>query len=182
MKLKFDNTDLGLFTSSVDSKESKPKIKIIYFTSSYCLEKHLTDKDFIYLLESKYKLKEKFDFEIVIYFINSENQRLDSDSINKLNSKKLDYTLKQVKNDSSELKDIKSTLEKKLRKKIENIQCSQISLFVEFNGKEKLVHRGDITFAKDLHGLLNDLYLYPEIYKESIVLSFKNFSKIFHFN
>lgn len=180
MKLKFDNTQLGLFQPSGVSDESRPKIKILYFTSSFCLEKPLTDSDFIYLMESKYKLKEKFDFEIVIYFINSENQRLDSDSINKLNSKKLDYTLKQVKNDSSELKDIKSTLEEKLRKKIENIQCSQIALFVKFRGKEKLVHRGGITFAKDLHGLLNDLYLYPEIYKESIVLSFENFSKIFH--
>ena len=178
MKLKFDNTQLGLFQPSKVSDESGPKIKILYFTSSFCLEKPLTDSDFIYLMESKYKLKEKFDFEIVIYFINSENQRLDSDYINKLKSKKLDDTLKQVKNDSSELKDIKSTLEEKLR--IENIQCSQIALFVEFSGKEKLVHRGGITFAKDLHGLLNDLYLYPEIYKESIVLSFENFSKIFH--
>jgi hypothetical protein len=174
MTLKIEDTKLDIFGSDNNSSSEKPRLKILYFTSSGCLEKPQTEGEWQQLLNCTIQAKKEFDSEIKIYFINSENERLDRSSVEKIRRKDIGQII-PVEPNSEILNEIKKDLSSRLKRNITSLQCGQVILYLDYKNKTSLVHNGGITFSKNLHGLLNDLILH-QLHKES-----KNNSYIFTF-
>jgi len=174
MTLKIEDTKLDIFGSDNNSSSEKPRLKILYFTSSECLENSQTEGEWQQLLDCTIEAKKEFDSEIKIYFINSENERLDRSSVERIRRKDIGQII-PVEPNSDVLNEIKKDLSSRLNRKITSFQCGQMILYLDYKNKTSLVHNGGITFSENLHGLLNDLIVY-QLHKES-----KNDSYIYTF-
>jgi len=180
MTLKIEDTKLDIFGSDNNSSSEKPRLNILYFTSSGCLEKSQTEGEWQQLLNCTIQAEKEFDSEIKIYFINSENERLDRSSVEKIRRKDIGQII-PVEPNSEILNEIKKDLSNRLKTNITSFQCGQMILYLDYKNNTSLVHNGGITFSKNLHRLLNDLIHYKpylpeeESKNDSYIYTFERF-------